>query len=130
MNRFIKLIRLKAVAHKCSQICVRNYVRHSQNSKKNHCAKYARICIFSDPCSDVFSAVNTRYFRFKPLNANPIKWLNTFEQLVGKLPMNCLSVFDNFVGLAIKGLIPDVSLGFLWNVPELLFFMISAGEFL
>ena len=27
------------------------------------------------------------------------------QQFVGKLPTNCLSVFDYFVGLALKGLI-------------------------
>ena len=40
-----------------------------------------------------------------PLSANPTKWSNTLKQSVGKLPTNCLSVFDNFVGLALKGLI-------------------------
>ena len=38
------------------------------------------------------------------LSANPIKWSNTLKQLVGNLPTNCLSVFDHFVGLALKGL--------------------------
>ena len=28
-----------------------------------------------------------------------------FKQFVGKLPTNCLSVFDHFVGLELKGLI-------------------------
>ena len=28
----------------------------------------------------------------------------TLKQLVGNLPMNCLSVFDHFVGLALKWL--------------------------
>ena len=41
---------------------------------------------------------------FSPLGANPTKWLNTLKQFVGKLPTNCLSVFDHFVGLALKGL--------------------------
>ena len=41
---------------------------------------------------------------FNPLTANITKWLNTLKQFVGKLPMNCLSVFDHFVGLALKGL--------------------------
>ena len=27
-----------------------------------------------------------------------------FKQFVGKLPTNCFSVFDHFVGLALKGL--------------------------
>ena len=42
---------------------------------------------------------------FNPLSANPTKWSNTLKQFVGKLPTNCLSVFDHFVGLALKGLI-------------------------
>ena len=37
--------------------------------------------------------------------ANPTKWPNTLKQFVGKLPSNCLSVFDHFVKLALKGLI-------------------------
>ena len=39
-----------------------------------------------------------------PVSANMIKWSNTLKQLVGKLPTNCLSVFEHFVGLALKGL--------------------------
>ena len=39
-----------------------------------------------------------------PLNANSTKWSNTLKQFVGNLPTNCLSVFDHFVGLALKGL--------------------------
>ena len=38
------------------------------------------------------------------LNANPTKWSNTLRRFVGKFPANCLSVFDHFVGLALKGL--------------------------
>ena len=38
------------------------------------------------------------------LSANPTKWSNTLKQFVGKLPTNCLSVFDHFVGLGLKGL--------------------------
>ena len=44
------------------------------------------------------------YLHFNPLSADPIKWSNTLKQFVGKLPTNCLSVFDHFVGLALKGL--------------------------
>ena len=46
------------------------------------------------------------YVYFKHLSVNPTKckkMLNTLKQFVGKLPMNCLSVFDHFVGLALKG---------------------------
>ena len=39
-----------------------------------------------------------------PLSAKFIKWSNKLKQFVGKLPTNCLSVFDHFVGLALKGL--------------------------
>ena len=39
-----------------------------------------------------------------PLNANPEKWSNTLKQIVGKLPTICLSVFDHFMNLALKGL--------------------------
>ena len=39
-----------------------------------------------------------------PLSANITKWSNTLTQFVGKLPTNCLSVFDNFVGLVLKGI--------------------------
>ena len=41
---------------------------------------------------------------FSPLNANSTKWSSTLKQFVGKLPTNCLSVFDHFVALALKGL--------------------------
>ena len=36
----------------------------------------------------------------KALSANPTKWSNTLKQFVGKLPTNCLSVFDHFMNLA------------------------------
>ena len=37
-------------------------------------------------------------------NPNPTKWSNTLKQFVGNLPTKCSSVFDHFVGLALKGL--------------------------
>ena len=39
-----------------------------------------------------------------PLSVNPTKWSNTRKQFVGNLPTNCVSVFDRFVKLALKGL--------------------------
>ena len=45
------------------------------------------------------------WVNLNPLSANITKWSNTLKQFVGKLPTNCLSVFDHFVGLALKGLI-------------------------
>ena len=41
---------------------------------------------------------------FNPLSVNPKKWSNTRN-----LPTNCLSVFDHFVKLALKGLIQTAS---------------------
>ena len=38
------------------------------------------------------------------LESIPTKWSNTLKQFVGNLPTNCLSVFDHFVGLVLKGL--------------------------
>ena len=41
---------------------------------------------------------------FNPLSANFTESSNTLKQFVGKLPTNCLSLFDHFVGLELKGL--------------------------
>ena len=38
------------------------------------------------------------------LSVNLTKWSSTLKQFVGNLPTNCLSVFDHFVKLALKGL--------------------------
>ena len=45
------------------------------------------------------------------LSANPTKWSETLKQFVGNLPINCLSVFDYFVGLALTGLNRNTVLG-------------------
>ena len=34
----------------------------------------------------------------------PGKWSNTLKQIVGNSPTICLSVFDHFMNLALKGL--------------------------
>ena len=39
---------------------------------------------------------------FNPLSANITNWSNTLKQFVAKLLTNYLSVFDHFVGLALK----------------------------
>ena len=72
-------------------------------------------CEFIKQCNTI-SKVNfsevvlpfTFVLPFNPLSANFTKWSNTLKQFVGKLPTNCLSVFDHFVGLALKGL--------TWNI--------------
>ena len=42
-------------------------------------------------------------FSVNTLSVNPRGWSNTLKQFVGKLPTNCLSVFDHFGRLALKG---------------------------
>ena len=37
-----------------------------------------------------------------PLSANPTKWSNSLKSFNSKLATNCLSVFNHFVGLALK----------------------------
>ena len=39
-----------------------------------------------------------------PFSTNFTKWSTTLKQFVGNLSTNCLSVFDHFMGLALKGL--------------------------
>ena len=39
-----------------------------------------------------------------PQIAHLTQWSNTLKQFIGKLPMSCFSVFDHFVGLALKWL--------------------------
>ena len=46
---------------------------------------------------------------FNPLSANPTKWSNTLKQFVARLQTNCLSVFDHFVKLSLKGLMNEKS---------------------
>ena len=50
---------------------------------------------------------NDILYNINPLSANFTRWSNTFKQFVDNLPMNCLSVFDHFMGLALKGLNRD-----------------------
>ena len=44
------------------------------------------------------------YGAINPLSANFTKWSNTLKQFFGKLPTNCLSVFDHFLKLGLKRL--------------------------
>ena len=47
----------------------------------------------------------TLEYKFNPLSTNPTEWSNTLKQFIGNFLTNCLSVFDHFVELALKGLI-------------------------
>ena len=42
--------------------------------------------------------------KVNPSSASFSKWSTTLKQFISKLPTNCLSVFDHFVGLMLKGL--------------------------
>ena len=65
---------------------------------------------FFQPCFLFFSFSLTVRCNVYPwwttnlLSANFTKRSNTLKQFVGKLTTNCLSVFDHFVGLVLKGL--------------------------
>ena len=61
----------------------------------------------------------------KPLNANPEKWPNTLKQIVGNLPTICLSVFDHFMSLALKGLSTMTYFGVAEIIPVMFFKMRS-----
>ena len=58
----------------------------------------------------IWGMISPRRFFFNPLSAIITKWSNTLKQFVGKLATNCLSVFDHFVGFALKGLMVRVYL--------------------
>ena len=45
---------------------------------------------------------------FKLFKHLPTKWSNTVKQFMGKLLTNCLTVFDYFLGLALKVLMLQV----------------------
>ena len=45
-----------------------------------------------------------KQFEFKLLSTNFTKWPNTLKQFVGNFSTNCLSVFDHFLKLVVKGL--------------------------
>ena len=69
--------------------------------------------------------------QFYPLSANLTKWANTLKQFVGNLLTKCLSVFDYFVKLALKGLslllfitvLEELSLEIRSGCPEELFML-------
>ena len=60
-----------------------------------------------------------------PLSVNPTKWSNAPKQFVGNLPKNCLSVFDHFVKLALKGLPVFLSNRRILSLNKLLEFLVT-----
>ena len=120
MNRDIRQSRINEV-EKIKN--VNDAWNHIKNILLEIFQKHAQIInkrVRGKPCpwltNDLKSKLNTRdnllrkmrksklQFDIKPLSANPTKWSNTLKQFVGKLPTNCLGVFDHFAGLALKGL--------------------------
>ena len=55
--------------------------------------------------------INITHEKVNRLSANPTKWSNTLKEFIGNLPTRCLSVFDNFVGWALKRLIAETIAG-------------------
>ena len=53
-----------------------------------------------------FHVINKTHgpLQINPLSTDPTKWSDTLKQFLDNFPTNCLSVFDYFVGLALKGL--------------------------
>ena len=97
---------------------------HDQIIKTIHRKTFWRIKILKEAvfvvcevdwqiCKQNLLCWSAKVIHFNPLNASRKKWANTLKQFVGKLPMNCLSVFDHFVKLAFKGLTLTLS----WRRP-------------
>ena len=77
---------------------------------------------------EVFSKNSNQLKVINPICAKITKWSNTLKQFVGKLPTNCLSVFDHFVGLALKWLtiVAKSSIFDIWQEPK----YVSMNKFL
>ena len=63
-----------------------------------------KIVQLAHNCIHRYSVELNTFFCSNALIANPTEWSNTLKQFVGNLSTNCLSVFDHFVKLALKGL--------------------------
>ena len=80
---------------------------------EKHCFCYWKITDFS---RFFFKPIGNARELYNPLSANPTKWSNKNKQFVGNLPINCLSVFDHIVKLALKGIIlPNFEWGMSWE---------------
>ena len=88
----------------------RQYYNNLDSSEKKHQRLFCSISI-----QKMFYLHDRSRF-LNSLSANPIKWSKTLKQLVGNLPTICLSVFDHFVGLALKELIVCFPKIFRWSV--------------
>ena len=66
--------------------------------------KSVEQCAFDSVNGYTYSTDSSKWLTvFNPLSPNPTKWSNTLK-LSNPAQTDCLSVFDHFVGLALKGL--------------------------
>ena len=63
-----------------------------------------------------------------PLSTNPKKWSDTLKQFVGNSPTNCLSVFDRFVILGLKGLTVTSRKVVVWQGPKYASVILARGQ--
>ena len=84
--------------------------------------------VFNELKAEIFAidkSNNSNIRGINPLSANITKRSNTLKQFVTKLPTNCLSVFDHFVGLVLKGSIFAIK-SWIVNFTE---FILTKGRF-
>ena len=84
------------------------YKKSKLSTSLDHQSEILKFVLIVRPSKDLLkynkTKVLTTYIYLHPLSTNPPKWSNTLEQFASNLPTNCLSVFDDFVILALKGL--------------------------
>ena len=82
-------------------------INYKNMQRKQHSKVTYLCCVLVETISGEsmgLKVINKINLMLNPLSANFTKWSNTLKQIVGKLPTNCLSVFDHFMWLALKGL--------------------------
>ena len=79
------------------------FTARNSNSKGSKNSEYSIDLGFTEKLRPLHNTLFST--SLNPLSFKFIKWSNTLKQFVDKLPTNCLSVFEHFVGLALKGLI-------------------------
>ena len=86
-------------SHCSSSVCFK------KKKKIQNCFVIFEWKAWSSDCCYVFLVVFAKIESpVDPLSVNPTKWSNTPKKFTGNFPTNCLSVFDHFVKLALKGL--------------------------
>ena len=89
---FIQTFSVKAYQNNVNKFLTIKSKPCKNTCKRAHCKKKVNAILEKNNSLSV-----------NPLSDKFIKWSNTLKQFVGKLPTNCLSVFDHFSGLALKG---------------------------